>query len=71
MLKAQAKDHVKAAEHHDLASKHHIEAGKCCEAGDHKTAAHHAQIAHAHANQGVEHGDEANKKYAASPIAQK
>lgn len=71
MLKAQVKDHVNASDHHAMASKHHIEASKCCESGDQKTAAHHAQIAHAHSNQAVEHGDAANKKYAASPLAQK
>jgi hypothetical protein len=65
ILKAQAKNHEKAAEHHILAAKHHLEAGKYCESGDHKTAAHHAHIAGSHADRATEHGDESKKLYAA------
>ena|SRR5450830_1326249 len=64
ILKTQAKIHEKTAEQHTLAAKHHLEAGKYCEYGDHKTAEHHAHIAGSHADRATEHGNESEKLYA-------
>ena len=83
MIQAQTKDqeaahkgtpqlhHHKAAEHHELASKHRKGAGKLLESGDHKAAAHHVLIAHAHTVYATEQEREASKKYASTQGLQK
>jgi hypothetical protein len=64
-------EHQKAAEHHELASKHHKEAANLVESGDQKAAPHHALIAHAHTAYATEQGTEASKKYASTQGLQK
>lgn len=54
----QAK-HREAAESHERASKHHYEAARLHDKGDHRQASIHANIAQSHAVSGLEKGSSA------------
>lgn len=53
-LRNSQKFHQQAAVLHELASKHHTEAGKHYESGDDSAAAHHAELAHGYARQAID-----------------
>jgi hypothetical protein len=53
--------HFAAAEHCELAAKHHREAATYCDSGSHAAAGYHSSIAHGHTIYAYEHSEDAIK----------
>src|SRR5476651_332982 len=60
-----AEHHNRAAMHHTLAARYHREASRHYQTGkDYAHAAHQALVAHGHALQAIDRGNDASKYYA-------